>query len=300
MDESWRPPSFLAGLSLAGAGFTTTAQLSYVDEMVLHLLKELDIQPVRRSNVVEIAYRSQDGEFATQVLRTLLDHYLEYRGGVFQPPQAVSFFEEETQAAEKRLLRTEARLQQYINVAGISIPFEPQKAELLQTLGQFERELAEARVTLQQSEGTVEALEARIGSEPRRLPSANRDNLDPTTEQLRAGLVVLQLRRDELTQEFGPRNRIVRDLDTQMRLAEVRLGDAEARLGGLNRTELNSVHQDLRSRWLQEDSDAKGGLARYASLRERVSEFRAALATLNEKGFEFDRLQRCVNPRLVS
>ena len=273
-------------------GFTTASQGSDVDDLVLHLLDKIRIEPVRNSNVLEIAYRSRNAEFAVEVLRGVLSRYLESRGRVFQPPQAVSFFDEETQAAQERLARADAKLQQYIRETGISMPFEPQKVELLETVGQFERELAEAKVAERQGEDLVAALEAQVGSEPQRLASPHRDNLDPTTAQFRASLVVLQLQRDELIQEFGPSNRRVRNLETQIQLTEARLGGAEAEAGVINRTELNTVHQDLRSRWLQADAEARGARARTSSLHARVSEFRAELGALNEKGFEFERLQR--------
>ena len=72
VDESWRPQGVLASLGVAGVGSKNVSQRPYVDEMVLHLLETLRIEPVKRSNVVEIVYRSPDRERATQVVQSLL------------------------------------------------------------------------------------------------------------------------------------------------------------------------------------------------------------------------------------
>lgn len=292
IDADWRPPGLLDGLTVAGFMLTQPPQVPTVDELTLHLMENIKIESVQTSNVVTLAYRSGNADFAVDVLQGILDRYLDTRGRVFQPPQAVAFFDEQTQTAEQRLRRAEERLQQYIEGVGISMPFEPQKVEVLQTLSQFQRQLAEARVALRADEGALRAVETQMSQEPRRLPSAHRDNLDPTTEQIRTSLIALELERDELMQEFGPRNRKIRDLDAQLQLTRRRLNEAEAAVGELNRTELNTVHQDLRSRWLEQEAAVSGGQARYASLLEKVSDFETALSVLNEKGFEFERLKR--------
>lgn len=292
VDANWKAPGLLDDLNVAGFQLTAPAQVPTEDDLTAHLLQKIKIESVPTSNVVELSYRSANADFAVDVLQTMLDRYLETRGRVFQPPQAVAFFEDQTEEAEQRLLDADKRLQNYIESVGISMPFEPQKVEVLQTLSQFERQLAESRVALRESEGALQTLESQVTQEPRRLPSAHRDNLDPTTEQIRASLLALQMDRDELIQEFGPKNRKIRDLDTQMQLTERRLKDAESAVGELNRTELNTVHQDLRSRWLEQEAEVSAGRARYSSLQGKVADFQTALGVLNDKGFEFERLKR--------
>ncbi len=60
---------------------------------------------VRKSNIIRVSYLSDDPEWATTIVGTLVDRYLEQRAERYQSPQAVSFFEEQMLAAEQQLVQ---------------------------------------------------------------------------------------------------------------------------------------------------------------------------------------------------
>ena len=105
-------------------------------------------------------------------------------------------------------------------------------------------------------------------------------------------LVTLRLDRDALIQDYGPDNRKVRDIEEQIRLAEEFLQRSEDRLGDINRTEVNPVHQSLRTQLLTGQAELEGGRARHAALGAHVAAFRRERDDLDQKGFEVERLQR--------
>jgi uncharacterized protein involved in exopolysaccharide biosynthesis len=104
--------------------------------------------------------------------------------------------------------------------------------------------------------------------------------------------VGLELQRDALIQDFKPDSRQVRDIEEQIRLAEERLQEAKERVGSIDRTEINAVHQNLKSEMLRAEAQLEGARARYASLVDQVRAYRSELQTLNQKGFEIDKLTR--------
>lgn len=162
----------------------------------------------------------------------------------------------------------------------------------LRKLDQFERAVAEAYVEVQRDENRVAALEERLSGVPERLPTAYRLNQDPETEQLRANLVELRLERDDLLTRYSPTNVFVRELDARIEQAEERLREVEQRVGDINRTELNEVHQELKSQLLTAQAELAGTRARYYALRVQVEAFQAELDNLNEKSFDLTRLIR--------
>ncbi len=273
---------------------TRRPALSPFDELVLKLERKLKVEPVRKSRVIEIAFRNEDAAWGELVVQTLLERYLERRVQVYQQPQAVSFFEDQTASARTRLQQAEDALAPSIRTAGISIPLEPQKQVALENLGQFEQQLAGARAEIEQRTKMMVTLRQRLDAEPQWLPTADRQHLDPAFEQIQSRLLALQLQRDELIQNFGPGNRRTRDLDAQIRLAEARLEEATLRAGTINRTELNQTHQELRGQLATTEADLEGARGRAASIAEQVGQSRAQLAALNRKGFVLKRLQRDV------
>ena len=269
------------------------ASMSAQDRRVLAVERDLAFSVIARSNIVELRYSAEDPVLAADVLTALIDTYLEYRIQVHALPQAVSFFDEQTETARQRLTNAEDALERYIQDAGVSMPLNDQKLLALQALDEFERALAQASVSVQEGENRVAALDQRLRGEPERLPSSYRMNQSSETEELRRALVELRLRRDDLlTRGFSPGNVRVRDVEAQIGLAEGRLADAEERVGDINQTEINALHQDLKSRLLIAQADLAADRARLEALGQRVAGFQRSLDQLNQKSFEIVRLNR--------
>ena len=268
--------------------------------MVLRLEKKLEVQPIRKSNVLEVRYRHTDPEWATRVVQGLTERYLARRAQVYQSPQAVAFFDDETRAAAARLEKAEQALKSYSREAGVSVlgmvgdpqSLAAEKEAVLQRLAGFETQLGDARVQIQQQTERVTALEAQLAGEPERLPSSLRLNQDPATEAVERALVVLQLKRDALIQDFTPDNRQVRDVDQQIQATQERLKAAEGQVGSINRTEINKVNQDLKGLLLAARADLRGAQARHDSLQAQVAIHRRALEELDQKGFATEGLRR--------
>jgi len=300
VDETWRHDSLPASAWRAVSGALGTPRLSYFDEMVLQLEKKIEVQAVRKSNVLEVRYRHTDPDWATRVVQGLTERYLARRAEVYQSPQAVAFFDDETRTAAVRLQKAEQALKTYSREAGVSVlglSGDPQslaaeKEAVLNRLAGFETQLGDARVQIQQQTERVSALDVQLTREPERLRSSLRLNQDPTTEELEKALVALQLKRDALVQDFTPDNRQVRDVDQQIRATQERLKAAEERVTSINRTEINKVNQDLKSLFLSAQTDLRGARARHDSLQAQVAIHRRALEELDQKGFITEGLRR--------
>jgi uncharacterized protein involved in exopolysaccharide biosynthesis len=300
VDESWRHEGPLQRAWRAVADVLGAPRLSYFDNMVLTLERKIEVSPIRKSNVLEIKYRHTDPEWAMRVVQGLTERYITRRAEVYQSPQAVQFFEDETRAAEARLRKAEQALEAYAKKAGVSVlglfgdsqALAAEKEATLRRLAEFESQYGEAVVEVRQQTERVAALEAQLAGEPERLPSSMRLNQDPTTEELERALVALQLKRDALVQDFTPENRQVRDIEDQIRATQERLKEAEARVANINRTELNTVYQNLRTQLLVARADLKGARARHDSLQNQMASYRRQLEELSQKGVTADGLRR--------
>jgi succinoglycan biosynthesis transport protein ExoP len=275
-------------------------RLSPFDSLVLDLQRHLTVTPIRKSNVVEIAYRSKDPVWATNVVRTFTEKHLEMRSRVYQPPQAVAFFEQQVQEAKERMAQGDRDLASFLEGTDVTViksaagteSLAAQKQAELQQLSDLEKRLAETSAAVHEYERMVDELGRRLSGEPDRLASANRLNLDPTIEEVEKELVSLQLRRDELIQKYTPENRLVRDIDTRIALARQRRQEVQERLGEIDRTEPNPVHQQIRTEMLRAQGNLEGARARQASLSAQVAASRQTTELLNRKSVALERLRR--------
>ena len=218
-----------------GAGwlksFLHGPELSPTDSLVVHLQNAVEIEAVKKSNLISIAYTSQDPTWATEVVATLMDRYLETRAERFQSPQAVSFFETQMLQAQQRLVDSETALQRFASETSVTFlkgsdgteSLAAQKQMVMERLGELQSDLASAEVELNAQRRQVASLQQVLQREPERLESSNRENKDVAAEEIERAIATLKLQRDALLQDFKPDSRRVQDIDTQIKLAEDQL-----------------------------------------------------------------------------
>jgi uncharacterized protein involved in exopolysaccharide biosynthesis len=274
--------------------------LSRVDQMVLHLLRTVKVERITGSTAIRVSYQSKDPDWATQVVRVLTERYIERRVERYQSSQVVSFFERQMGEAQERLSQREADLEEFARTAGITITKGPQnsdslsaqKALVLDRLARFQNDRADAETDMQEQSRRLENLRLRLGEEPERLESANRNLRDASTEVIKEQLTELELERDSLLQDFKPDSRYVRDIETQIELARTRLEELQAGATAIEGTETNPIYQSLKQELLRAEAEHEGTQARFASLSIQVDDYRNELENLNKKAFELEGLRR--------
>jgi succinoglycan biosynthesis transport protein ExoP len=257
----------------------------------------LEVYQVRKSNLLGVGYTSTDPVWATRVVGKLTDEYLKQRSQRYQSPQALAFFEQQMRDAETRLKRHEQALEDFAEEASITIvggsdgsdSLAAQKGIVMQRLAGLESSLGSAEVDLESQARQVASLRTTLLREPERLESPG--NIDASTEEIERALTSLRLQRDALLQDFKPDSRHVRDIDTQIKMAEDRLQHARG-TSSVSGTEANPLYLQLKADLLREEAALEGTRSRVGSLRKQVSEGRRDLESLNSKAFDIESLQR--------
>ena len=274
--------------------------LPAADQMVLALSNQIGIDLIKKSNVIEVSYRSRDPEWATRVVRTFTERYIQHRAERGQARQAVSFFEGQMKAAEEKLTDSEAALEKYLEENQFTLtkgpvgsdPLAAQKSLVINRLALLRNEAGDAEANIQELSRRIDNLKSRLAQEPERLFSPDSTKRDPTVAMVKEHLTQLELKRDELLQDFKPDSRYVRDIEAQIELAEKRLAEASADVGAMDGTEVNPIHQSLKEELLSAEAELVGMRARYAALQQQVGSYQNQLDSLNEKAFELDALHR--------
>lgn len=300
VDESLRPES--SGIrSIVGSVRESLGgqRLSSFDALIVDLQEEIRINTVRRSNAIRITYQSEDPEWAAQVVETLTARYLERRTERFQSPQTVSFFKEQMLDAERRLVESEDALERYVDGTSITMVNGPegvdslaaQKGLVMGRLASLKGVLGDAMVAYESQLREVTSLSEQLLQEPERLASSSRTNQGAAGEEIERALAALELERDALLQDFKPDSRHVRDIETQIGMAENRLAQAKGEFN-VDGTEPNPVYLQLKGDLLRAETELAGTLASIAPLQAQVSGYQKELDDLNEKAFGLDGLRR--------
>lgn len=286
-----KPPSLPSRVKSAVKGLLGRPSMSPLDARVTAISRQLDFWTVAGTHVLELSFKTEDPAWGTEVLDALIKHYLDFRLQVHMSPEVLTFFDQQTNMALDRLTTAEEALEDFVDESGVSNDLDNQLNMAMERLDHLEALASDARVARDGQRSRVNVLRARLADVPERLASARQENRNSAADALSRALVNLRLRRDDLlTRGFSESNSRVRDLQSQIDLAEEQLAEAED--VGLDGTEINEVHQRIRSDLLTSEAELDGLESQYATLLDEVARAREIVEDLQERTLPLTRLQR--------
>ncbi|HEV2884255.1 MAG TPA: GNVR domain-containing protein, partial [Pyrinomonadaceae bacterium] len=284
-------PSLSTRLGLKDPAKTQAAQ---IEEATRSLANDLDITPVKKANIIEVKYTSRSPEMAANVLRKLQDVYLEKRLTLHRPPGTYDFFKSQADQYESDLREAEQKrsgFQQTMNVVSLS----QQKEQAVQRLAESKAKGLETRAFLQEVneriakvEQQLETVQPRIVTQSRALPNQY------SAERLNTIMVELQNKRTQLLTKFRPDDRLVREVDQQIKTTRAALETASRETATEQSTGLNPLRQTLETELARGRVDRAGAEGRLQSLEGQVAQYQALLSRLEASTAEFEDLNRKV------
>ncbi len=191
-----------------------------IEKAVRQLGKKLKIEPLRKSNVISVAYESSDRALPSKVLNTLAGLYTEKHLEVHRPSGEFKFFDQQTEQYLKGLQLAERKLTDFTRERG-TVSAQMERDITLQKLSEFEVSYKQTQAAIAETEQRLRALEQQQASLPGRLTTQVRTSDNPQLlQQMKSTLLTLELKRTELLTKFDPSYRLVQELDKQ--IAETR------------------------------------------------------------------------------
>lgn len=163
---------------------------------------QLSVEVVKKTNLIEVKYRSEDPKLAARVLAKLGDLYLEKHLIVHRPPGAFDFFQHASQQYHQGLIEAEAKLIDFSRGASGLSP-ELTKQLTLQKLADFDAGLKQTEVNIAETQRRIRVLEQEAAATPARTVTQVRNSDDALLlSQLRSNLLTLELKRTDLLSRF--------------------------------------------------------------------------------------------------
>lgn len=185
---------------------------SDIDRAAQRLDAELQIDPIKKSNIIGISYRSTNPQLSANVVKSLVGLYLEKHLQVHRSNHEYQFFDEQAQIYKKQLAEVEEQIANAQFVAPLLTRDQMvgKRADLKAAATETDAEIAE-------TEKRIASLRALEKDTPQRLVTEKKTSDNPQVLQnLKATLLTLQLDRDQLVAKYQPSYRPVRDLDKKI------------------------------------------------------------------------------------
>jgi len=242
---------------------------------ILALQGSIIAEPVKRSDVIMIRYRSPDPQRAMEVVNAVAEAYIDYRAKIYRSTGAVNFFDEQIEVAKRNLDQLESALMDYRQQEAL-LSYEEQATILLRKLNEFETSLTEVRKDIISKESKLSKIRDFMSSPLQPLVPSLEIREERIISDLHDQIIILRLRLNELLTKYTEDHREVKQLRR-----EITLGEAELR------SEVEKVI-DL------EESSLEALRAEEEALRSTVNLLNVEVKTLPEKGLIIERLRRAI------
>jgi uncharacterized protein involved in exopolysaccharide biosynthesis len=187
-----------------------------IERAVRKLAHRLDVDALKKSNLIQVSYKDTSPERAARVLAALSTLYVQKHTNLQRPAGEDQFFDQQTTEYEKRLHQSEAELVHFTRVRGVaSAALERDIA--LQKLGEANaayRQIDQDRV---ETERRISSLREQLKRFPSRSVTLNRWADNPEVlEKMKTHLLELQLKRTDLLSRFEPSYRLVQEVEQEI------------------------------------------------------------------------------------
>lgn len=258
---------------------------------IKRLTKRLNVEPVKKSNVILVAYDGPTPELAQTVVSKLVGYYLERYIQLNRTPGAHQFFAEQTARQRSQLTRAEEELRDLKSETALLVP-ETQRQILASRMGRLQDELLQTTGTLAATEAEVRLLREKLSSlSATQITARIKGIRNEAADNMRGQLYTLQLRELESSQKHPEGHPELKRLRQQAAAAKDLLGREEQEREQVQEGP-SRLYEEAQLALLRNEPVLASLRAKADSLRTQLEQQRAELKVLNENALRITRLER--------
>ena len=187
-----------------------------VERAARRLGKKLNVEAMKKTNLIAVSYAADDPQVAAKVLRSLSNVYLEKHMTVHRPNGEFHFFEQQTAESRRQLEESKSRILEFTTRHAV-ISASQQRDLAVLRLSELDASGRQTRIELAETRQRVWELEHQMSKLPERTTTQVRIADNPELQKaLKASLLDLQLKRTQLLTKFEPSHRFVQEVEQQI------------------------------------------------------------------------------------
>lgn len=192
---------------------TDAARLERAAKKLAH---QLDVEPLKKTNLISVTYDAADPKLAAHVLRSLANAYLEKHMEVHRPGGELQFFDRQTIESQRQLDEAKEKLLRFMQTQDVVMAGQ-QRDMMLQRLDDVDASYHQTELEMQETNHRIRELEEQLNRLPARSTTQVRTADNPELQRaLKASLLDLQLKKIQLLTKFEPNHRLVQEVERQI------------------------------------------------------------------------------------
>jgi uncharacterized protein involved in exopolysaccharide biosynthesis len=194
------------------------------EERIAHAVKRLAqklyIQPIRKSQLIAVTYKSSNPQLAAAVLKSLARAYLAKQIEIRRPNSQQDFFEQQMRQSHFALKQAQEDLIGFTRKKGVASA-ALERDLVLQKLSDAEAGDRALISSISEAAARVRVLEDKLRELPERRIVQIRNSDNPELQgKLKSKLLELELKRTELLTKYQPTYRLVQEVDHEIAQAK--------------------------------------------------------------------------------
>ena len=266
------------------------AQAARVERAAKKLAHQLDVEAIKKTNLISVTYDASAPELSARVLKSLSAAYLEKHMEVHRPGGQLRFFDQQTAESGRQLEDAENKLLGFMKSHDV-VQAAQQRDMVLQRLDETEASYRQTQIDMVETDRQVRELTVQLAKFPPRSTTTMRtaDNSD-LLRSLKAGLLDMQLKKTQLLTKYEPSHRLVQEVEREIQLTQAAIA---TEMSAPVRDE--TTNKDENYEWakaeLQKAQVQMNGLqAREAKINADLAAYRAMAKELGENAIVQDDL----------
>jgi uncharacterized protein involved in exopolysaccharide biosynthesis len=280
------------GFSLVDALMPRQTREDRIARAVKGLAKQLKIDNIKNSNLIEINYKSSDPQLSYGVLKSLGDLYVAKHVLVHRPAGSYEFFAEETKKYHDELEDAEAKLRNFGRQNAIAAPDQQRTDLATQAAGSIG--------VLHLAEQSIAADEERIKDDRRQMDAMSQRSTtvqasavnEKLIDDLGAALLAAQAKRTQLAMKYDSSYPLVQEADQEIAQAKAAIANAEEKKYVTETTDRDPTYELLREDVAKSQADLSAQRAILSSTKRSVQSIRAEMVNLDQLSLSQQDLQR--------
>jgi uncharacterized protein involved in exopolysaccharide biosynthesis len=252
----------------------------------------LQVEAVKKSNVLAITYEAASPEFAQAVVIKLVELSLDSHLQLNRAPRAPQFLAEQADRLQKELAGAEATLKELKDRTGLVAP-EGQRQALVTRSARLEDELLQTKTALAAGEAEVNLLRQRLAELPATEVSSRTRLPNQAADTMRAQLFALEVEETKLRARYPADSPEVRQLRKQIAATQDVLGREEAAREQVTVSPGRS-YEEVRIALLKQEPALAALRAKAEALRGQLQKEREAAQVFNQGLLAVTRQERVV------
>jgi uncharacterized protein involved in exopolysaccharide biosynthesis len=241
----------------------------------------LKIEPLKKTKLIKITYRSPDPRLSNTVLQTLVRLYMEKHLEVHRAPGAIDFFQAQADHYRQQLSDAEKRIAEFGKSQGGVAP-QLEKEVVVRKLNDFKSDMAETRAAIAATERRITELQILQAARPSRLASQVKTSDNPLLlQQMKSTLLTLQLKRTELLNRYSEEYSLVKEVNAQIAQTQEAITKAERTPVREEVTDRDATHEWLTSELVKTRAELTSLRAKLATTSQTVDAYNQNARQLN-------------------